>query len=299
MSYKNMFRIEGYSYIGYENHTSQMHSSDGINIILAEDNPFCVQIDRAEGERVLRLSDGDVCIVFPKTKYHFYTLPGVITRVITMEFGINPAHTDIDSEPLRKLLSSGREYLVFSGGSDIKELMILLQSYHKSDFRTDKQQNASTSLLADAFMLKLAETVFRPEGALLCSHTRKAISYIGKHYKEPITLKTLCEEVGIGERRIQKLFREELSTTFSEFLASFRINKACELLRGSSASIDAIAEAVGYASRQNFTLIFKKKLGRSPQQFRTDIKKRNYRYTHEDLSSMQNIFASFEGAIVG
>ena len=64
-----MFRIEGYSYIGYENHTSQMRSSDGINIILAEDNPFCVQIDRAEGERVLRLSDGDVCIVFPKTKY--------------------------------------------------------------------------------------------------------------------------------------------------------------------------------------------------------------------------------------
>ena len=294
---KNRFEIESYSFISYNNYTSPIKSARGIHIILADDNPFSLQIESKSGERLLRLAQGDVCIVFDGVKYHFSTMPDIDTRILTLELSFPPISED-DGKELAKLLNCDREYLIFSGTKELRELMLLLQRCHETQYRSGNVYQ-SVALLAKAFLCRIAEEIFgRQLAPMLCAHTRKAISYISKNYKSPITLGLLCAEVGIGERRMQKLFREELSTTFVDYLTDFRISKACDLLRSSNATIEAIAELIGYNSRQHFTHVFKQKLGQSPQQFRTAVKKRNYRYTHADLSSIQDAFISFEGAIV-
>ena len=291
---KNNFTVEGYSFIGYNDYASPLRTADSLHIILADDNPFCVQIEREGGERILQLAEGDVCIIYPKTQYHFYTLPGTETRIITLELGI-PSSADGE---LERLIKYGREYLVYSGSRYLREMLLLFQRCHEEQYKSNTHKESVSHLLR-SLVCRIAEEAFGRQGApLLCQHTKNAIAYISKNYKEPISLGTLCEAVGIGERRMQKLFREELSTTFGDYLAGFRINKACDLLRAGSAPVEEIAGLVGYNSRQHFTRTFKQKLGQSPQQFRTAIKQRNYRFSHGDLSSMQDIFISFEGAIV-
>ncbi len=294
---KNRFKIEGYSYISYNDYTSPMRIARGLNIIMADDNPFCLQIERESGERLLHLTQGDVCVIFDGTRYHFSTLPGNDTRILTLELSSAPARED-DGDELCKLLSCGKEYIVFSGSKELRELMLLLQCCHEKQHKSGGIHQ-SVSYLAEAFLCKTAEEAFgRQTAPMLCAHTRNAIAYISKNYKKPITLGSLCKAVGVGERRMQKLFREELSTTFGDYLTGFRINKACDLLRSGNTPVEEIAEHIGYNSRQHFTLTFKQRLGQSPQQFRTATKKRNYRYTHKDISSMQDVFMSFEGAIV-
>lgn len=297
------FIIEGYSYISYNNYTLPKKCSRGITVISAYDDPFCLQIDKESGERVLQLVEGDFCIIFPGTYYHFYTQPETQTRILSFEFGLSDDAIPIrrlekSCEELTRLLQSEREYIVASADKELCSLMLLLQNCHEQQHKTGRSF-ASVEYITAALLCKLAEQAFgRQTSAMYCSHTKNAIAYISKNFKNEITLRSLCEAVGIGERRMQVLFREELDTTFGEYLATFRINKACDLLRSNTLSVEEIALATGFNSRQHFTLSFKKKTGQSPQQFRTATKQRNYRYRREDISSLQYVFSSFEGSIV-
>ena len=97
------------------------------------------------------------------------------------------------------------------------------------------------------------------------------ISDIREHYMEDISLTSLSSKYSISMGNLSKMIKENLKVNFSDYIASLRIQRAKELLRDDSMSIQEIAEIVGYNDYFYFTKVFKKIEGISPSKYRKSI----------------------------
>lgn len=97
------------------------------------------------------------------------------------------------------------------------------------------------------------------------------LSDIREHYMEDISLTSLSVKYNISMGHLSKLIKEQLSVNFSDYIASLRIQRAKELLRDDSLSIQEISEIVGYNDYFYFTKVFKKVEGISPSKYRKSI----------------------------
>nr|WP_255570864.1 response regulator [Cohnella sp. CFH 77786] len=99
----------------------------------------------------------------------------------------------------------------------------------------------------------------------------KAIRYIERHYPEPISLGQVSEWIGVSESHLSKQFAKETGENFIVYLTRLRVRKAIELM-GGGMKLFEIAERVGYPNPEYFSRIFKKMTGRTPQQYRDEMR---------------------------
>jgi AraC-like DNA-binding protein len=92
--------------------------------------------------------------------------------------------------------------------------------------------------------------------------------YIEQYYKTNITLSMAAEKSGLSLFYFSRLFKEATGTKFTEYLNTFRINKAMKLLRSSDMKIDDIAFATGFNSVETFNRVFKQVCGCIPSEYR-------------------------------
>lgn len=105
------------------------------------------------------------------------------------------------------------------------------------------------------------------------SHVRllmdRAKTYIEEHYADPdLSIQDLCRELHISSSYFSLVFKRETGRTFLGILTEIRMNKAKELLLISSLKGYEIAELVGYADPNYFSVSFRKHFGLSPVQYR-------------------------------
>ncbi len=99
------------------------------------------------------------------------------------------------------------------------------------------------------------------------------IDIIEKNYgREDFSLQEVADTVGLSVPYMSRMFRKEAGCTFVDYLTNLRMRKATILLHDDSVKIYEVAEKVGYSSQQYFSLVFKKKLGVSPIDYRQSIK---------------------------
>ena len=67
---------------------------------------------------------------------------------------------------------------------------------------------------------------------------------------------------------VSKLFKNATDMTPQEYRLSFRMNKAKELLKDSSISVQNVAYSVGYNDPFSFSKFFKRETGLSPSEYR-------------------------------
>ena len=100
---------------------------------------------------------------------------------------------------------------------------------------------------------------------------KQIIAEMKQNYTTNITLTDLSKKYGISISYLSSLIKEELQLSFSEYIASKRIQKAKELLADEKLSIEEIAEQVGYSDYFYFTKVFKKVAGISPSKYRKNV----------------------------
>lgn len=93
-------------------------------------------------------------------------------------------------------------------------------------------------------------------------------SYMEEHLHEEISLDTLTEMTSYSKQYICRLFKEEMQTTFVDYLTLLRLEHAARLLRGTEESAVRIAERSGFGSSQYFSRKFKAYYGVTPVQYR-------------------------------
>ena len=98
--------------------------------------------------------------------------------------------------------------------------------------------------------------------------TLLAIEYLHKHYSNSeLTLKAVCEHLGISTSHFSSLFKEETGMTFLKYLNNIRMEKAKQLLRETDLKNYEIAERVGFRDPHYFSIAFKKITGKTPGRY--------------------------------
>jgi AraC family L-rhamnose operon transcriptional activator RhaR len=100
----------------------------------------------------------------------------------------------------------------------------------------------------------------------------ESLHYIKLQCNEPLTLDGMAELCMLSKRHFYRLFREHTGQTFTEYIQNKRIERSCRLLVTTQDKILAISEQVGYTDVKFFTQLFKKKMGVTPNKYRTKLK---------------------------
>ncbi|WP_059051725.1 response regulator [Paenibacillus senegalimassiliensis] len=99
----------------------------------------------------------------------------------------------------------------------------------------------------------------------------KVKDWIDEHYHEPISLTLASEMAGISESYLSKVFAKEMGETFVEYVARRRIENAIVMLQ-SGMKLYEIGERVGYPNPGHFTKVFKRITGKTPLEYREQLK---------------------------
>lgn len=81
---------------------------------------------------------------------------------------------------------------------------------------------------------------------------------------------TIADQLGMSQGYLSRQFRAGTGMSINDAVQRVRIKKACELLGQSSLPVEQIARQVGYSNTKYFFTLFKKNVGKTPAQFRSE-----------------------------
>lgn len=127
-------------------------------------------------------------------------------------------------------------------------------------------------LFLDYFMRSATTVRMNQSGKIRDFYIKEALSYIEQNFQNNITIEDIAAFCGLNRSYFGKIFHDTIGKSPQEFLISYRMTKAAELLKLTSLSIADIGNAVGYPNQLHFSRAFKNVYGTSPRSWRNTNK---------------------------
>lgn len=119
------------------------------------------------------------------------------------------------------------------------------------------------------YMTRSAETMRLKQGGRLRDfYIKEALSFIEQNFQNDISVEDIAAFCGLNRSYFGKIFHDTIGKSPQEFLMSYRMQKATELLKLTQLSIGDIGNAVGYPNQLHFSRAFKNVYGVSPREWR-------------------------------
>lgn len=160
---------------------------------------------------------------------------------------------------------------VFDGSLKLKRLFeIMYQEY------TEAQEGYNSVLLGCLiqlliYFMRQYESQNRPDNtarSVQAKYIAQVMKYIETNYAERISLQELAAIALLSPNHLCKVFKDLTGITVSEYIQKLRLDKACELLSGTTLTLAEISNEVGYQDVGYLRRMFKKELGQTPSKYR-------------------------------
>lgn len=125
-------------------------------------------------------------------------------------------------------------------------------------------------LFIDSFVRSSVSARPGKENSLRDFYLKEAIAFVEQNFQNDISVKDIAAACGLNRSYFGKLFRKSMGKSPQEFLISYRMTKAAELLKLTDLSIADIGNVVGYPNQLHFSRAFKNVYQVSPRQWRND-----------------------------
>lgn len=99
-------------------------------------------------------------------------------------------------------------------------------------------------------------------------YIKEALNYIEQNFQNDISIENIASFCGLNRTYFGRIFKETVGKSPQQFLLSYRMAKAAELLKLTQLSISDIGNAVGYPNQLHFSRAFKNVYGVSPREWR-------------------------------
>lgn len=120
------------------------------------------------------------------------------------------------------------------------------------------------------------------------------MEFIQGNYCNPIKVTDVADYVCINRSYLYTLFQNSLGMSPQQFLMTFRITKAAELLQHTSLSVESIAISCGYQDPLVFTKAFRQMKGVSPSAYRKEMKMGETRKNKKHLEQVEEFISRIQ-----
>lgn len=100
----------------------------------------------------------------------------------------------------------------------------------------------------------------------------KALRFIRANACDPISVDEIARASGVSRSVLQRRFRTSLNETILEAILTVRTNRAKEMLATTSLPLPDVAERCGFRHQEYLGYVFKKRIGCTPGQYRSNSK---------------------------
>lgn len=105
----------------------------------------------------------------------------------------------------------------------------------------------------------------------LSRQLEKSLLYIQGNFSDSsLTVAKLADKIHLSQSRYRALFRKSFGISPCEYIIQQRLAHACELLKNTSHNISKIANYCGYQDTAYFCRLFRKKIGSTPSEYRSN-----------------------------
>ena len=225
-------------------------------------------------------SEGDVCILPPKTKHSIAVFDdSIVINIMLKASTFHEVFFDIFtgknvlSQFFAHILYDKTEnnYLLFHTGKDEGIRSLVEDLYMEYEERVKYFETIMKNQVMTFFCLLLRNHENHMESFLNTNHKNldmlEVLNYFQNHYAG-ITLKSAAEHFNFSVPHFSKLIKENTGQNFVEILKNIRLEKACYALEHTDLSIMTICEMIGYPNPEHFSRLFKKEFGMTPGEFR-------------------------------
>lgn len=101
-------------------------------------------------------------------------------------------------------------------------------------------------------------------------YIHEALEFISHNFQNDISVENIADVCGLNRSYFGKIFKQALGKSPQEFLLSYRMVQAAELLKLTKLSVGDISLAVGYDNQMHFSRAFKSVYGISPKKWRVE-----------------------------
>jgi LacI family transcriptional regulator len=97
---------------------------------------------------------------------------------------------------------------------------------------------------------------------------RRAMSYLSDRMQDSISVGTMCRDLRVARRTLERKFKEHYRCSPWEMLCQLRVNQAKQLLANSNHPVSLISELCGFHDPERMAVVFKRLTGMPPSQYR-------------------------------
>ena len=257
-------------------HTTNIrHDHDFYELVYVTDG-FCLH---DSGGSVTLLMEGDIFILKPWVSHKYSG--NRVTRIYNCVFGpeaVGDGFEELTRMPgLDRLFSpdltvnTPRLHLTLS---ERKAFLRLISSMyeecetHPPGWRI-RLKSLLSCLLVEYARAYLAHVGGDVENGAYSAYVTQALSCIDERYADcGLTVQSIAAQVGVSGDYLSRQFRRVLGIPAQEYLRRYRFARAMELLQG-GAAVGDVAGQVGFRSLCHFSREFKREMGVTPSQYRT------------------------------
>ena len=230
------------------------------------------------GENEVRFCPGCISVI-PSMELHTTNTFGEKASWSWMYFDLNTMLEELypDDELTRdnireQVLKHGK---LFTPEYDIQKMRFLVSGIFDEMRRKEymyKDMVKHLLLMLTVEIIRKMQTHSLPERVPVKINIVPAIEYTRLHYDTPIRISTLAKCCSMSESHFRKVFEKYMNMKPLDYVNFVRVQKSCSLLRDDALSIIHIANLVGYESVTSYIRNFKKIIGYTPHQWRSDEK---------------------------
>lgn len=166
-----------------------------------------------------------------------------------------------------------RAHKLVAGWGVVVGLEELRQAYFSSRVVPARQHDAIVKLLSifAQHLAMLSNQVLVQQANAEPPLIARAKEYIQEHQTENVRLGHVAKHVNTSTFYFCKIFKKATGINFTDYLSRVRIEKSKNLLLNPNLRVSEIAFEVGFQSLTHFNRVFKKILGQSPTEYRTQL----------------------------
>lgn len=160
--------------------------------------------------------------------------------------------------------------------ADIRDLLMKIDAEFKCKNSFYEMMVKNMLLTALVYVRRNFEEYFienaAPQKARMVRRLAEVMQYIDENLSDSLTLEQLSLKANMSRSHFSALFTALNGLSAGEYIIQKRVSHAARLLQTTAVPVMEIATACGFNSAANFNHAFKKQTGKTPTQYRRELK---------------------------